>query len=105
MIEHHVFIGPIETFTNDKFPRSKNYDTAFQRTVVKMGASIGASATILPGLTIGAHAMVGAGAVVTRDVPDNAVVMGNPARITSYINADETATPAPRDAARVSESK
>ena len=83
-VEDDVFIGPNVTFTNDPFPRSKVFPDAFARTVVRKGASIGANATILPGLTIGVNAMVGAGAVVTRDVPPNAVVVGNPARITGY---------------------
>lgn len=83
-LEDDVFVGPNATFTNDPFPRSKQYPESFPRTVVKHGASIGANATILPGLTIGANAMVGAGAVVTRDVPQNAIVVGNPASITGY---------------------
>ena len=87
-VENDVFIGPNVTFTNDPFPRSKQYPASFPRTVVKRGASIGANATILPGLTIGVNAMVGAGAVVTRDVPPNAIVVGNPARITGYGNAN-----------------
>lgn len=75
-----VFVGPNATFTNDLFPRSK---TPFEirRTIVEQGASIGANATILPGLTIGEKAMVAAGAVVTKDVPPFALVMGNPARV------------------------
>ena len=91
-LEDDVFVGPNATFTNDPFPRSKQYLASYPRTVVKHGASIGANATILPGLTIGRNAMVGAGAVVTRDVPPNAIVVGNPARITGY---GETASPAP----------
>ncbi len=87
-LENDVFVGPNATFTNDPFPRSKQYPDSFPRTLVKRGASIGANATILPGLTIGANAMVGAGAVVTRDVPPNAIVVGNPARITGYGNAE-----------------
>ena len=83
-VEDDVFIGPNVTFTNDLRPRSKVFPDAFARTTVRKGASIGANATILPGLTIGVNAMVGAGAVVTRDVPPNAVVVGNPARITGY---------------------
>ena len=75
-----VFIGPNATFTNDKYPRSKVYPDACPKTIIEDGASIGANATILPGITIGARAMVGAGAVVTRDVPAGAVVVGNPAR-------------------------
>lgn len=85
-ISNGVFIGPNATFTNDGFPRSKPTTFVLKRTLVKTGASIGANATILPGLTIGTNAMVGAGAVVTRDVPDNAIVKGNPARITGYID-------------------
>ena len=83
-LEDDVFVGPNATFTNDKFPRSKRYPERFPETVVKKGASIGANATILPGITIGVNAMVGAGAVVTKDVPDYAVVAGNPARIIRY---------------------
>jgi len=79
-----VFIGPNATFTNDKFPRSKQYPEEFLDTVVEQGASIGANATILPGVKIGMGAMVGAGAVVTKSVPPKAVVIGNPARIVSY---------------------
>ena len=91
-IEDDVFIGPNVTFTNDPFPRSKQYPPAFAVTTVKAGASIGGGATILPGLTIGRRAMVGAGAVVTKSVPDNAVVIGNPARIVRYLgDGDERA--------------
>jgi acetyltransferase-like isoleucine patch superfamily enzyme len=79
-----VFVGPNATFTNDPYPRSKQYPMAFSRTVVERGASIGGGAVILPGVHIGHNAMVGAGAVVTRDVPPFAIVIGNPARITGY---------------------
>lgn len=84
-IEDDVFIGPNATFTNDPFPRSKEYPQAFARTIIRQRASIGANATILPGIEIGVGAMVGAGAVVTRSVPPNAIVVGNPARIKGYV--------------------
>ncbi|WP_377702768.1 WxcM-like domain-containing protein [Pseudoduganella sp. UC29_71] len=90
-VEDDVFIGPNATFTNDHYPRSKHHLAQSLTTIVHQGASIGANATILPGLSIGRNAMVGAGAVVTRDVPPNAIVVGNPARITGYV---ETGTPA-----------
>jgi acetyltransferase-like isoleucine patch superfamily enzyme/dTDP-4-dehydrorhamnose 3,5-epimerase-like enzyme len=83
-LEDDVFVGPNATFTNDPFPRSKQHPEQVTRTLVRRGASIGANATILPGVTIGVNAMVGAGAVVTADVPPNAIVMGNPARIEGY---------------------
>lgn len=86
-LENDVFIGPNVTFTNDLFPRSKVYPDAFLETRVERGASIGAGAVILPGLTIGMGAMVGAGAVVTRAVPPFAVVTGNPARIVDYVDS------------------
>jgi hypothetical protein len=79
-----VFIGPNVSFANDRFPRSKKTPETFLQTAVEMGASIGAGATILPGVTIGSNAMVGAGAVVTRSVPPNAIVVGNPAKIVGY---------------------
>lgn len=88
-IDNDVFIGPNVTFTNDKHPRSKQYPEEYLGTTLKAGASIGANATILPGITVGAGAMVGAGAVVTQDVPSGAVVMGNPAQITGYSDAEE----------------
>ncbi len=83
-LEDDVFVGPNATFTNDPLPRSRQYLDEYPRTIVRLGASIGANATILPGLEIGAGAMVGAGAVVTRSVPAHAVVVGNPARIKGY---------------------
>src|SRR5665647_1571223 len=85
-IEDNVFIGPNATFTNDLFPRSKVYPEQFLQTIVKAGASIGANATILPGVVIAEGAMIGAGAVVTRSVPPNAIVVGNPAQIVGYTN-------------------
>lgn len=84
-IEDDVFIGPNATFTNDPFPRSRVTPSQFTPTLVRRGASIGANATILCGVTIGAHAMVGSGAVVTHDVPPNAIVIGNPAYIQGYV--------------------
>lgn len=84
-IGDNVFIGPNATFTNDMFPRSKQYPEKFSGITIENNASIGANATILPGVTIGENAMVGAGAVVTKDVPSNAVVVGNPAKIIRYI--------------------
>ena len=85
-IGDNVFIGPNATFTNDLLPRSKKYPEQFLQTVIKTGASIGANATILPGVSVGEGAMIGAGAVVTRSVPPNAIVVGNPARIVGYTN-------------------
>lgn len=95
-LEDDVFVGPNATFTNDIFPRSRQYPDAFGQTIVRKGASIGANATILPGITIGSRAMVGAGAVVTRSVPPNAVVVGNPAKIVGYVDTADhkEATPA-----------
>jgi UDP-2-acetamido-3-amino-2,3-dideoxy-glucuronate N-acetyltransferase len=86
-LEDDVFVGPNATFSNDRFPRSRQRPEQFAQTLVKQGASIGANATILPGLTLGQNCMVGAGAVVTRNVPPNAIVVGNPARITGYVSA------------------
>ena len=82
-----VFIGPNATFSNDKYPRSKRYQAKVEQTFLERGASIGAGAVVLPGLRVGARAMVGAGAVVTHDVPARAIVSGNPARIVGYADA------------------
>ena len=84
-IEDDVFVGPGVAFTNDLFPRSKQHQGALPKTVIKKGASIGANATILAGINIGESAMIGAGAVVVKDVPKNAVVAGNPAKILRYL--------------------
>ena len=92
-LEDDTFIGPNATFTNDPFPRSKKYPEQFSKTYIKQGASIGANVTLLPGITVGKNAMVGAGAVVTHDVPPNAVVVGNPARIVDYVQTDHTLAP------------
>src|SRR5450830_1573003 len=91
-LEDDVFIGPNVTFTNDPFPRSKHHPEQFTRTRVCAGASIGANATILPGVTIGRNAMVGAGAVVTRSVPPHAIVIGNPAKIVGYADATDASS-------------
>lgn len=79
-LEDNVFIGPNVTFTNDIVPRSKMYPEKFERTVVKKGASIGANSTIIAGHTIGEYALIGAGSVVTKNVPAYTVWFGNPAR-------------------------
>ena len=88
-LEDDVFVGPNVTFTNDRFPRSKQSPDILAATLVCTGASIGGGATLLPGITIGAYAMVGAGAVVTRSVPPNSIVVGNPAKIVGYVDADQ----------------
>ena len=85
-IEDDVFIGPSVTFTNDKNPRAWLWDESrLCRTLVKKGASIGANATIICGVTIGRYAMVGAGAVVTKDVPPHGLVLGNPAKLVGFV--------------------
>lgn len=78
-IEDDVFIGPRVTFTNDKYPPSGG--KGWSETLVKQGASLGASVTVLPGLVIGENAKIGAGSVVTKDIPANVVACGNPARV------------------------
>jgi acetyltransferase-like isoleucine patch superfamily enzyme/dTDP-4-dehydrorhamnose 3,5-epimerase-like enzyme len=85
-VGNDVFIGPNATFTNDPFPKSKQRPAEFVKTTLEPGCSVGANATILPGISIGRNAMVGAGAVVTRSVPANAIVYGNPARIQGYVS-------------------
>lgn len=86
-IHDDVFIGPNVTFTNDLYPKSLNSDYKLLRTVIKAGASIGANSTILPGITIGEKAMIGAGSVVTKDILDFCTVIGNPAIAISVGNA------------------
>ncbi len=96
-IEDNVFIGHGVTFINDSYPRATNAggscrprrDWKVERTVVKKGASVGSGSTILANLTIGENAIVGAGSVVTRDVPANSVVMGNPATVRRYIGSEQ----------------
>jgi acetyltransferase-like isoleucine patch superfamily enzyme len=85
-IEDGVFIGPNVTFTNDKYPRSKQYPYTFLRTKICKGASVGAGAVILGGITIGEYAMIGAGSVVTKDIPANELWIGNPAKFVRKIN-------------------
>jgi lipopolysaccharide biosynthesis protein len=84
-LEDNVFIGPNVTFTNDKVPRSKMYPDLFLKTLIKKGASIGANSTIVAGHIIGEYAFVGAGSVVTKDIPANTVWYGNPAVHHGYI--------------------
>src|ERR1700681_1560280 len=86
-VEDDVFIGPNATFTNDRFPRSKQHLAEYPQTVIKRGASIGANATLAPGIVIGEMAMVGAAAVVTHNAPPHSKLAGNPARIIGYVDA------------------
>jgi len=86
VIEDSVFIGPNVTFTNDKYPRSKQYPDYFQNTILQKGCSIGAASTILGGISIGKNAMVAAGSVVTKNIPDNELWMGTPAKFIRKIN-------------------
>lgn len=85
-IEDNVFIGPNVTFTNDKFPRSKQRPEKFQVILLKKGASIGANSTILGGITIGEYAIVAAGSLVTKDVPPYALVKGQPAIVCGQVD-------------------
>lgn len=87
-VEDGVFVGPAAVFTNDLVPRSGRRPAAYAQTVLARGCSIGANATVLAGLRIGRHALVGAGAVVTRDVPDYGLVVGNPARLVGWVARD-----------------
>ncbi len=83
-VESNVFIGPNVTFTNDKYPRTKQ-PFELQKTLIKEGASIGAGSVILGGVTIGKNVMVGAGSVVTKDIPNNELWFGNPAKFVKKI--------------------
>jgi UDP-2-acetamido-3-amino-2,3-dideoxy-glucuronate N-acetyltransferase len=103
IVDDDVFIGPNVTFTNDRFPRSKIYPEIFPKTAIRKGASIGANATILPGLEIGSGAMIGAGAVITRSVPSNAIAVGNPARIIGYVGTTSNSLAIPKSRALKSE--
>ncbi len=85
IIEDKVFLGPHMVFTNDLKPRSKAHDYKQLRTLVKEGATIGANATIIGGITIGRYSMTGAGSVVTKDIPDHALVFGNPAKFKGWV--------------------
>lgn len=87
-IEDYVFIGPNVTFTNDLVPRSKMYPKEFGRTLLKKGCSIGANSTLITGITIGEYAFVGAGSVVTKNVPSYSVWYGNPARQKGFVTKD-----------------
>ena len=85
-IENEVFVGPNVCFTNDKVPRAFNSDWKITETLVKNGASLGANATIVCGITLGEYSMVAAGSVVTKDVPPYSLVVGNPARVVAKID-------------------
>lgn len=91
-IEDNVFIGPNVTFTNDLVPRSKVYPKQFLTTTVKKSCSIGANATIIGGVTLGENAFIGAGSVVTKNVPANTVWFGNPATCKGTVTSDGTIT-------------
>jgi len=83
-IEDRVFVGPHVTFTNDPYPRSFSTDWKIMETLVKEGASIGAGAVVVCGVTIGEYALIGAGSVVTEDIPSHAVAYGNPAEVKGF---------------------
>jgi len=89
-IEDGVFIGPNATFTNDLRPRSHNDTWEVTPTIIKKGASIGANATIICGITLNEHCMIAAGSVVTKDVPPFAMVRGNPARVIKFVTINGT---------------
>lgn len=89
-VEDNVFIGPNVTFTNDERPRSKQYPTEFKKIKVQKNASIGAASIILGGVIIGQYAMIGAGALVTKNVPARALVVGSPAQVVGWLNEDGT---------------
>ena len=107
VLEDEVFVGHGVTFTNDLYPRATTSDGGLQTeadwqcipTLVKRGASIGSGATLLCGITIGEHAIVGAGSVVTKDVPPGAIVVGNPARVVKWISGYQPTSAAKTSAA------
>lgn len=84
-IEDDVFIGPNVSFTNDKYPRSKQYPESFEKTIIKKGASIGAGSVVVCGVEIGEYAMIGAGSVVTKNIPAGELWVGNPAKFVRKI--------------------
>lgn len=84
-VEDNVFIGPNVSFTNDRTPRSKQYPDEFQKIVLGEGSSVGANATILGGIKIGRYSLIGIGSIVTKDVPDFALVYGSPAIVHGYV--------------------
>ena len=108
-LEDGVFIGPHVIFTNDRIPRAVNPDGTLKstddwelgRTTVRQGAALGAGTVVITGVTIGAWAMVGSGAVVTRDVADHALVVGNPARVVGYVSAGGVRCDTQEDARRL----
>lgn len=108
-IEDGVFVGPHVCFTNDMFPRAVNADMSLKaaddwvlsETLIKAGSAIGANSTIVCGITIGRWAMIGSGSVVTKDVPDYALVVGNPARIIGYVSPSGKRVSTPEEAAKL----
>jgi UDP-2-acetamido-3-amino-2,3-dideoxy-glucuronate N-acetyltransferase len=87
-IENDVFVGPNVTFTNDLNPRSKKYPNENPKTLLKKGCSVGANSTILPNIIIGEYALIGAGSLVSKNVPDRALVYGNPAKINGWVDIE-----------------
>lgn len=92
-VEDDVFIGPNVTFTNNRFPRSKKFLVEDHKTYICKGASLGANTTVVAGVTIGERAMIGAGSVVTKDIPPRSVWYGNPARLRGFVDENDNFTP------------